>query len=273
MLAPWAEGDGSAGNRNCSPCCKDPYRSLRIEDQPLWSRARLPAPRHGAAPPRPCSATRDEEASMNRSLIVPSVVLTGFFVCLTLPGNVHIPEPWKNPLIAHLACPVLILLLLRTNPLHNGLGIGNWRKGLWLSFLASIAVLLSCILFASVPATQSHYSSARWGTGDAGAILLGEWARLRTLIGWEFLFRGFLLFPLYECFGPAANLIQATLCAVTHVHKPLVEMYGSLPFALLLGYLARKSGSVWYGVYVHWLLGFAVEFYVAMGVNVPLPFF
>ena len=103
------------------------------------------------------------------------------------------------------------------------------------------------------------------GTGEGGGFLLGEGRRISRLIGWEFLFRGFLLFPLLETVGPAANLIQATLCAVTHVHKPLVEMYGSFPFALLLGYLARKSGSVWYGVYVHWLLGFALDLYIAIG--------
>ncbi len=210
---------------------------------------------------------------MNRSLIVSSVVLIGLFVCLSLPGNSHIPGPLKHPLLAYLGYPAAILLLLRMNPFKYGLGIGNWRKGLWLSFLASIAVLLSCFLFASVPAMQSYYSSARWGTGDAGAILLGEWGRLRVLIGWEFLFRGFLLFPLYECFGPAANWIQATLCALTHMNKPLVEMYGSLPFAWLLGYLARKSGSVWYGVYVHWLLGFAIEVYIAIGTKGFVPFF
>ena len=209
---------------------------------------------------------------MNRSLIVSSVVFAGFFICLSLPWNSYIPGPWKHPLLTHLTYPVLILLLLRMNPLHNGLGIGNWRKGLWLSFLASIAVLLSCFLFARVPAMQFYYSAPKWGTGDAGAVLLGEWGRLRTLIGWEFLFRGFLLFPLYEAFGPAANLIQATLCAVTHMHKPLVEMYGSFPFALLLGYLARRSGSVWYGVYVHWLLGFALEVYIAIGNKGSIPF-
>jgi len=91
---------------------------------------------------------------MNRSLVVASVVFTGFFICLTLPANSHIPGPLKHPLVAHLTFPVLILLLLRMNPIHNGLGIGNWRKGLWLSFLASIAVLLSCFLFAKVPAMQ-----------------------------------------------------------------------------------------------------------------------
>ena len=202
---------------------------------------------------------------MNRSLIVPSVVLTGFFVCLTLPANPVVPGVLQHPLVAYLACPLLLLLLLRRNPLRNGLGIGNWRKGLWLSFLASIAVLGSCFLFARVPAMLAAYSPPRWGAGDLETILLGEWKRAGTLIGWEFLFRGFLLFPLYECLGPAANLIQATLCAVTHMHKPMVELYGSLPFALLLGYLAKRSVSVWYGVYVHWLLGFALEAFIAIG--------
>ena len=112
---------------------------------------------------------------MNRSLVVASVVFTGFFICLTLPANSHIPGPLKHPLVAHLTFPVLILLLLRMNPLHNGLGIGNWRKGLWLSFLASIAVLSACFLLAKVPAMQFYYSAPKWGTGDAQGILLGEW--------------------------------------------------------------------------------------------------
>jgi len=210
---------------------------------------------------------------MNRSLFIASVVFAGFFLCLTLPANSHIPGPLKNPLVAHLTFPVLILLLLRMNPLRNGLGIGNWRKGLWLSFLASIAVLLSCFLIARVPAMQFYYAAPRWGTGDTQSILLGEWARLRTLIGWEFLFRGLLLFPLYHLFGPVANLIQATLCAVAHVHKPLVELYGSFPFALFLGYLARRSGSVWYGICVHWLLGFSLEFFIVMENKGLIPFF
>jgi membrane protease YdiL (CAAX protease family) len=202
---------------------------------------------------------------MSRSITVASVVLTGFFFCVSLPANPHIPGPWKQALVSYLACPVVILLFLRMNPLRNGLGLGNWRTGLWLSFLASLAVLFSCFFFARVPAMKLYYAAPRWGSGSAAAILLAESSRIRSLIGWEFLFRGFLLFPLVDVFGPAANLIQAALCAVTHLHKPLVEMYGSFPFALLLGYLARKSGSVWYGVYVHWLLGFSLEAYIAIG--------
>lgn len=209
---------------------------------------------------------------MNRSLIVASVVLTGFFLCLSLPANPHVPGPWKQPLIAHLLCPLAILLLLRMNPMRNGLGLGDWRKGLRLSFLASIAVLFACLLLAALPSMKFYYATPGWGSGDAEVILLAEGRRIRTLIGWEFLFRGFLLFPLYEVFGPGANLIQSTLCAVTHIHKPLVEMYGSFPFALLLGYLARRSGSVWYGVYVHWLLGFALEWSIALGKKGWIPF-
>jgi membrane protease YdiL (CAAX protease family) len=209
---------------------------------------------------------------MNRPLVVAFVVFTGFFLCWSLPGNSHIPGPLKHPLVSHLTFPVLILLLLRMNPLRNGLGIGNWRKGIWLSFLISIAVLLSCFFIAKEPALNSYYSSPNWGAGDAKSVMLGEWGRLKGLIGWEFLFRGLLLFPLYEAFGPVANLIQATVCAVAHVHKPLVELYGSFPFALVLGYLATKSGSVWYGVYVHWLLGFSLQVYITVGNRGSVPF-
>jgi len=210
---------------------------------------------------------------MTRSAIVTPVVFTGFFVCLSLPANACVHPPWNHPLLAYLVYPALILLLLRANPLQNGLGIGNWRTGLRLTFLASIAVLISCFFFAKVPAMAHYYSAPRWVACDEGAIALAEGRRIGHLVGWEFLFRGFLLFPLETSIGPGANLIQATLCAVTHMNKPLVELYGSLPFALLLGYLARRASSIWYGVFVHWLLGFSIEAYVAVGKHGCVPFF
>lgn len=210
---------------------------------------------------------------MTRSDIVTPVVLIGFFVCLSLTANPHVHHPWNHPLLAYLVYPALILLLIRANPLQNGLGLGNWRTGLWLTFLASIAVLISCYLFAKVPAMASYYSAPRWVACDEKAIVLAEGRRVAQLVGWEFLFRGFLLFPLKVSIGPAANLIQATLCAVMHMKKPLVELYGSFPFALLLGYLAGRTRSIWYGVFVHWLLGFSVEAYVAIGKNGCVPFF
>jgi membrane protease YdiL (CAAX protease family) len=210
---------------------------------------------------------------MTRSAIVTPVVFTGFFVCLSLPANGYVHPPWNHPLLAYVVYPALILLLLRANPLQNGLGIGNWRTGLRLTFLASIAVLISCFFFAKVPAMAHYYSAPRWVACDERAIALAEGRRIGQLVGWEFLFRGFLLFPLETSIGPASNLIQATLCAVTHMKKPLVELYGSFPFALLLGYLARRTDSIWYGVFVHWLLGFSVEAYVAIGKHGCVPFF
>lgn len=210
---------------------------------------------------------------MTRSAIVNPVVFTGFFVCFTLPTNSLVPPPWNHPLLAYLVCPALILVLLRENPLRNGLGIGNWRTGLTLTFLASIAVLISCFFFAKVPEMAHYYSAPRWVACNERAILLAEGRRIGQLVGWEFLFRGFLLFPLKTSIGPAANLIQATLCAVAHAKKPLVELYGSFPFALLLGYLAGRAHSIWYGVFIHWLLGFSVEAYVAIGKHGCVPFF
>jgi hypothetical protein len=115
---------------------------------------------------------------MSRSITVASVVLTGFFFCVSLPANPHIPGPWKQALVSYLACPVVILLFLRMNPLRNGLGLGNWRTGLWLSFLASLAVLFSCFFFARVPAMKLYYAAPRWGSGSAAAILLAEYDHL-----------------------------------------------------------------------------------------------
>ena len=39
-----------------------------------------------------------------------------------------------------------------------------------------------------------------------------------------------------------------------HFGKPGIETFGSFPVGLALGYLAARSGSIWYGVLLHWTI-------------------
>ena len=202
---------------------------------------------------------------MTRNEIRIFIVLLAFLVSLSLPLNPYVPPALKSALPAYLLFPVLVLVLLRKNPFSCGLGPGDWIGGCKLTVMLSLGILVCCFLLSFSSSLQFYYYPARWGMGSAKIIALAEWKRAVQLIGWEFLFRGFLLFGLCGSLGnTTSNGIQATLCALTHMNKPPLEFYGSFPFALVLGALALKTRSVWYGFFLHWLLGFSLEAFIAL---------
>lgn len=198
---------------------------------------------------------------MNRNEIRILVLLAGFLVCLTLPSSPYAPRFLKGPLVAQLLMPMGILLLLRENPLSCGLGPGDVRKGLRWTAVLGVATVLACLVLAQVPELRFYYSPPRWGAGRLDVMVQAEGRRVVQLVGWEFLFRGFLLFPLQGLLGAAGNVVQASLCALAHLHKPGLELYGSFVFALVMGRLALAARSIWYGFLLHWILGFALELF------------
>jgi membrane protease YdiL (CAAX protease family) len=68
----------------------------------------------------------------------------------------------------------------------------------------------------------------------------------------EFLYRGFLLFGIQKEYGPYAGvLVQVIPYVLAHAGKAELEALGSLPVGLALGYLAVRTGSIWYGAVLH----------------------
>jgi membrane protease YdiL (CAAX protease family) len=69
-----------------------------------------------------------------------------------------------------------------------------------------------------------------------------------------------LLFGLKDSFGPVnAVLIQAISSCLIHLGKPEAESIGALPFGLVLGYVALRTGSFWYGFAIHASLGVLLD--------------
>jgi membrane protease YdiL (CAAX protease family) len=81
-------------------------------------------------------------------------------------------------------------------------------------------------------------------------------------VGWEFFFRGFLLFALEPFFGPAAIVVQMIPFALLHFGKPVLEALGSIIAGLFLGALAWRTRSIWYGVTLHALVAVTMDLYV-----------
>lgn len=83
-------------------------------------------------------------------------------------------------------------------------------------------------------------------------------------LSWEFFFRGWILFGLRSRWGASAILIQALPCALLHVGKSNLEWAISFPFALGLGFLAFRWGTL--------VPGFLLHLSVAVAINLACVF-
>jgi membrane protease YdiL (CAAX protease family) len=83
------------------------------------------------------------------------------------------------------------------------------------------------------------------------------------LLGYEFLFRGFLLMSLARLYGPwpAIAIVTAIYTAV-HVTKPAGETIGTIPMGVLFGAAALYSGAIWAPFVAHVFIAVTSDYLV-----------
>lgn len=159
----------------------------------------------------------------------------------------------------------LVVGLWHRNPREYGLQLGDWRWG-----LKAVAVLLPVVLFVLVyPASQTvemrdFYPLDRQLENVGPSFLYHEVLRgVLFYTGWEFVFRGFALFGLRKYVGDwAAIAIQTILSFLWHVGFPTGEIVMSIPGGILFGYLALRTGSVFWPWLMHWFIAVGLDFFI-----------
>ena len=146
-----------------------------------------------------------------------------------------------------------------------GLTIGNWKTGRWLLLAGMPVALLVGFLSADSPALAAEYPLGPV-TRALGSFLPHALGYLVYYVGFEFFFRGFLLLGLQERLGARrANLLQSLLAVIIHAGKPISEVAGAFPGSLVFGWLTLRTGSIWYSVALHWLVGVSLDWYIIGG--------
>jgi membrane protease YdiL (CAAX protease family) len=141
----------------------------------------------------------------------------------------------------------VILLAFRKSPREYGFQWGDWRAGFALTaIIIAIAAPILWFIARSDPAMVSYYAH-QW---DGAAPLM----TFLDLIGWEFFFRGFLLFGYARVFGVNALWLQAVPFALAHLSKPAVETYSTIFGGFLFGLVAWRSKSFVYPFLIHWFI-------------------
>lgn len=148
----------------------------------------------------------------------------------------------------YLLIPLGLIWLIGDRPRDYGCRLGHWRPGLALA-LASFALAAPALyLTAKHPSMVTYYGRADRALAEMLAVSALD------LLGWEFFFRGFLLFVLSRQLGPTAIIVQAVPFALAHLGKPAIETLTTIFGGAYFGWIAWRTGSFLYPFLLHWLV-------------------
>ena len=153
--------------------------------------------------------------------------------------------------IYYFLIPALVILLLFREPMSEyGFKLGNWKAGLAWTLGACLAMGVILYFLARTPAMQEYYERRA-----PAEVLRLVWLNGVEMFGWEFIWRGLLLFAFARAFGPGpAIFLQAVPFAFMHLGKPEFETLSTIFGGAAFGYVAWQTGSFFYPWLIHWFM-------------------
>lgn len=160
-----------------------------------------------------------------------------------------------------------LLFIFRRRPAHIGLGPGDWRFGLGVAAFYLPAVVVATWFLSDSPAFQANYPHYQPASSDWQIFVLYELIFLMYWIGWEYLWRGFVLFGTAHTLGLYAIFVQAVPFTILHLDKPLPEAVLSLVGGIALGALVWRCRSFWIAVPIHAAQMMVLDFWCTMRIR------
>jgi uncharacterized protein len=141
-----------------------------------------------------------------------------------------------------------------------GFRFGDKKFGL-ITALLFFLVMLPVVWIAS--ASETFANTYPLGGSDLrtdfGLFLIYELCVLTYLLGWEFLWRGYMLFGLKPKLGYYAVFVQMIPFFILHRGKPEIEVFASIIAGLILGIQALRSNSFIYCWILHSLVMISID--------------
>jgi len=155
---------------------------------------------------------------------------------------------------------LIILLIFGENLTRYGLGFSFRAPLPWWVFLILPVILAAGYFSASKPGNLALYPQIRIKYWTPGILALSAISWIIFLLGYEFLFRGFLLYASLEVMDPwAAIALNCSLYAFAHFYKGPGEAFGAIPLGILLCYLTLLTGNIWSALVVHSVMALTNE--------------
>jgi membrane protease YdiL (CAAX protease family) len=159
---------------------------------------------------------------------------------------------WR--ILGYVVIPMLVIrLALRERVRDFGLSARGTAQ-YWRIYAVLLVLLAPLVYVASATtAFQDKYPFYRLQAGESLWPWLWAWEALYALqfVGLEFFFRGFMLHGLVPRLGYASIFVMMVPYMMIHFSKPMPEALGSIVAGFVLGSLALKSRSIWWGAAAH----------------------
>lgn len=126
--------------------------------------------------------------------------------------------------------------------------------------LAALTMPLA-FMSAKKPSHQVNYPQIREKNWTRSLVLKNSLGWSAYLLGYEFLFRGILLFPLVDAMGVwPAIAINTAMYSATHIPKGLDETIGAAFLGVVLCLITLMTGTIWVAVVVHIIMALTNSF-------------
>lgn len=164
--------------------------------------------------------------------------------------------------------PVVILKMgFKFNWKEMGLGLGDVRFASKIALLYLPLVVIGTWVLSDSTLFQAKYPHYSPAGVNWRIFLIYEAFFLLYWIGWEFLWRGFVLFGTARSFGVMAIFIQAMPFAIMHFDKPLPEALLSVVGGVALGALVWRAKSFWIAVPIHAAQMMILDFWCSLRIR------
>lgn len=180
-------------------------------------------------------------------------------------GDVYLPlyefYYWfTGDFIVYFVIPLLIVIFVfKKKPADFGLQMGDYKIGLKFTLLF-LSVMIPFIWFISSSSNFIiQYPLLAQARSDWSVFLIYQIGIIIYLIAWEFIWRGYMLFGLFDKFGYNAILFQMLPFVVLHNGKPFMETLAAIAGGIILGYFAIRTKSILYCIITHAGIMFTID--------------
>lgn len=147
---------------------------------------------------------------------------------------------------------ILIIKFFFKQPLSEyGFKLGDWKLGIKLTIIFLFTMIPIIWFFSASSEFSQKYPHLSLAKDSWNIFFIYEAGMFIYMIGWEFIWRGFMLFGLEKKFGFYSVFIQMIPFVILHNGKPIMETFGAIPGGIALGLLALRTRSFYYCVVVH----------------------
>ncbi len=146
---------------------------------------------------------------------------------------------------------VIIKFIFNENLKNFGINFKNINIGLGFTVLSFLIFIPIIYLLSRSENFVQYFPLMKNAKEDLLVFIIYEFCFIIFIFSWEFFFRGFMLFGLEKSFGIYSIFIQMIPFVILHNGKPFLETFTAIFGAIILGYFALRTRSLFYGFFIH----------------------